>query len=129
METGARPHRDSPLSMTGRCTWPTAKAERCVIIIIRYTFMCCFSKPDHRANYKTKNKTVKTNLREYAGVRAHARAHTHKHAHTHTRARTHTHARTHARTHAHTHARTHAVSQLDILKRLYLAGWFVNCHE
>ena len=70
-------------------------------IIIMYSFICCFTKLEHIAHYKAKDKQSK---------QISARTHTHTHTHTHTGVCAHTHASTQAQARAHTH--THRVSRI-----------------
>ena len=92
------------------------------IIIIMYLFMCHFSKLEHVACHKAKNKVQSkqmfVSIHTYTHMHAHTCTHTHTHTcmharvHTHTYTYTHTHACMHAHTrvrvHIHKHAHTHA---------------------
>ena len=84
-----------------------------IIMIITDSSVCCFSRLEHIAQYKAKNKEFKQSQKEFAC----ARAHTHSHVHTRTALRSH--ARTHARTHSltHTHKHIHIHCHNDSLKR------------
>ena len=64
--------------------------------------MCCFSKLEHTAHYKAKNK-IRTNfLEQHTHACTHACTHTHNATHTHTHTHTHTTPHTHT-PHTHTH--------------------------
>ena len=78
------------------------------VMIIVFSFMCCFSKLEHITHYKAKNKTMKTDFNKH--LHMHSHPHTLMHALTHIQTHTHTHTYTHTHTHTHTHARAHTAS-------------------
>ena len=95
-----------------------------------YSFLCCFSKFEHVAHYKAKNKESKHSKNKCAWVHTHACMHVclhthHTHAHTyacthtphtcihiHTRTCMHTHTHTHTHTHKHTSIHTHTHNRI-----------------
>ena len=86
-----------------------------IIMIIIYSFMCCFSTEigAHSPSQRTKHRT---NPRACTLARAHAHTHTHTHTHARTLTQTHTH------THTHTH-KTHTYNTHTHIQQTHTIGY------